>query len=76
MIETRMNYFPSLAQALMVHYHDADQLTSPARRDATRSPRAPARRHRTELLLMWANRGNTPVTLRTRLRDASKRAKP
>lgn len=59
------------------HYHDGDQVTSLARRDAARSARG-------RLLVaidqdycwMWTNRGNAPVTLRARLRDESKRAKP
>lgn len=60
-----------------IHYHDGDQVTSLARRDAARSARG-------RLLVaidqdycwMWTNRGNAPVTLRARLRDESKRAKP
>ena len=60
-----------------IHYHEGDQVTSPAKEDAARSARGrlPIAVEQ-DYCWMWTNRGAAPVTLRARLRDESKRAKP
>lgn len=52
-----------------IHYHDGDQVTSPA---GGTLPAVPEGACSSPSI----NRGNAPVTLRARLRDESKRAKP
>ena len=60
-----------------IHYHEADQVTTPVKEDAVRSDRGrlPIAVEQ-DYCWMWTNRGTAPVNLHARLRDESKRTKP